>query len=265
MKISLIQHPIYKPIYGRRSHVRGVGLSSSHFASGKSLLKGGEKKTGTLLFHSTVFNRARDQSARTQTLFAKLTVQISRDKASRQFQITIADDTDIEYTSPLSEKLAVDTSMVPRRCIFLVIGDDFGRVRKPKKSAKRLLLPDDAHQSTGFLEIHLSLSIEGSDEAELDLGDILDIPLVPRLDSLVSFKLLDHHQEPLMGKQLRIKDPDGDILEETTDENGEIFLEADEGEAFEFLGIVPEQHPNSDVTALQLNTRGLLVPARHNK
>lgn len=260
MKISLIQRPIYRPLYGERHHVRGFSLNSSHFSAGKSQLKGGAEERAELIFHSSIISTVRDNPERSKTPFAKLALRVKRDKETRQFSFEIPDDAKIEMTPALDDKIEINGSTVPRRCLFMTVDDDFGNVRKPNDNTLKLFLPDEAHQATGHIEIHLSLSISGTEETNIHIGDILDIPLSPRLDSLVSFKLFDEKKEPLSGKTLKIKDPDGEILEEKTDANGEIFFEADEGEEFEFLGVVPEESPHLDVSDIQLSNIGLLAP-----
>ncbi len=264
MKASIIQRPIYRQLYGKRQHVRGFSLDSAHFSSGKSQLKGGGEESAELTFHSSVISSVRDNPSRSKTAFAKLSLTLKRDKQTRQFSLEIPEGAEIEMTPTLDEKIEIDGSMVPRRCIFITTDDDFGNVRKPNEKALKLLLPDEAHQAIGHVEIHLALHVAGAEGANMDIGDILDIPLSPRLDSLVSFKLLDEKQEPLSGKTIKIKDPEGEVLEEKTDENGEVFFEADEGEEFEFLGVVQEELPDKDIVNAQIQNRGLLVEPRNS-
>ena len=95
----------------------------------------------------------------------------------------------------------------------------------------------------------------------MDAGDILDIPLYSRMDSLVSFRLLDQKKEPLAGKTLKVLTPEGEV-EEQTDDNGELFFEADEGEEFKLMGVVEEELPNLQISEMNFKAKGLLASSQ---
>ena len=136
---------------------------------------------------------------------------------------------------PLSEDFEQEGHRRPRRRVELVDPDVVGA------EPRVLLLPDAAQLPQGFAELFATLTVDGAAHGTEDAHDVLDIPLVPFALTHAVFKFVDAAGKPKQGLPVRVRSSAADEREVTTDDFGEIYLDAVDGQIYEVTALLPEE------------------------
>jgi len=111
--------------------------------------------------------------------------------------------------------------------------------RLPDATEQRLLLPDSMQVTSGLMEVMAKLTVNGDVHADIDKNEVLDVPLLPLRLTHAVFELVDGAGQPLKQVAASFRASDGQTLEATTDDFGEIFLDAAQGQTYSLLELLP--------------------------
>jgi hypothetical protein len=158
---------------------------------------------------------------------ATLTGTLSADGASTQFSLDAASP-----DSSLGEVLEQGGHRRPRRKLMIELRDG---------SKRPLLLPDTMQVPRGFMEVSAKLTVNGEVHADVDQNEILDVPLLPLSFSHALFNFVDSSGQPLAQLNAEFEVSGGEPIAATTDDFGDLFLDASEGQTYTLLQVLPAE------------------------
>lgn len=118
----------------------------------------------------------------------------------------------------------------PRRRLLL---------RLPDTTELPLLLPDLVQVTSGLMEVVAKLTVNGDVHADVDKNEVLDVPLLPLRLTHAVFELVDGAGKPLKQVAASFQSSEGDTLQATTDDFGEIFLDGARGQTYSLVELLP--------------------------
>jgi hypothetical protein len=136
----------------------------------------------------------------------------------------------VEVDPSLSELVEEGGHRRPRRKL---------RLRLASGQDLPLLLPDAQQVRSGHLEVMAKLTIAGEVHADETQNDVLDVPLLPLSLTHAVFHFVDSNDEPLQGVTVELDVSTGEKIQATTDDFGEIYLDAALGQTHTLSQILP--------------------------
>jgi hypothetical protein len=130
----------------------------------------------------------------------------------------------------LTDPIESDGHRRPRRRLLLRLSD---------ATELPLLLPDLVQVTSGFMQITAKLTVNGDVHADVDQNEVLDVPLLPLRLTHAVFELVDGAGQPLKQVTASFETSEGETLEATTDDFGEIFLDGAQGQTYSLLELLP--------------------------
>ena len=109
----------------------------------------------------------------------------------------------------------------------------------PDGSELPLLLPDLMQVPFGFMEVMAKLTVNGDVHADVDKNEVLDVPLLPLSLTHAVYFFVDGNGDPLSQFTASFQSSEGEQLEATTDDFGELFLDAAQGQSYTLLDVLP--------------------------
>jgi outer membrane protein OmpA-like peptidoglycan-associated protein len=193
--------------------VLGLTLSLERHGPANSLVRFEQPKPAKITFTAACFEKAlAPEDEREERDLGVLAGQLSVEGGSvgPLFSVVLADSTGIgapaddagDGPPPRRIRVALSDSFV--------LGDD-------DPNALFLEVPDDLADDKGHLELSVKLELDGATEAEPEVNDVLDLPLLPR--PRVRVRLVDEVAKPLTGVELEFGSDAGSELV-TTDGDG---------------------------------------------
>lgn len=102
-----------------------------------------------------------------------------------------------------------------------------------------LLLPDTVQVRSGHMEIMAKLTVAGDVHADETQNDVLDVPLLPLSLTHAVFHFVDSNDEPLKQVSVEFDVSTGEKIQATTDDFGEIYLDAALGQTHTLSQVLP--------------------------
>jgi hypothetical protein len=223
--LRVVMDPIQTTGASGRMVVRGflLDFSSLGRAVGPTLVDA----AATIELSCVLITKIRADERSAPEPLATLTGTLTADAASMQFTMD-----GVSQDPSLGEVLLQEGHRRPRRKLVVELRD--GRQRP-------LLLPDTMQVPTGFMEVSVKLTVNGEVHADVDQNEILDVPLLPLSFSHALFNFVDSSGQPLAQLNAEFEVSSGEQIEAATDDFGDVFLDASEGQTYKLLQVLPAE------------------------
>jgi hypothetical protein len=129
----------------------------------------------------------------------------------------------------------------------------------PDGSELPLLLPDLMQVESAFMEVTAKLTVGGDVHADESLNEVLDVPLLPLSLTHAIFHFVDGNGEPLKQVAASFQSSTGETLQATTDDFGELYLDATAEQSYTLLEALPADDERVAVVETSLNSRDSAV------
>jgi hypothetical protein len=158
--------------------------------------------------------------------FATLTGTLSCDATGTLFSL---DETPPQNPPP-SDVVEQDGHRRPRRKLTL---------KTPDGTEVPLFFPDSMQVPFGFVEVTAKLTVNGELHADAEHNDTLDVPLLPLRLTHAIFNFVDGDGQPLRGVNAEYEDSNGEQVSATTDDFGDVYLDAQLGQTYSLVQVLP--------------------------
>jgi len=135
----------------------------------------------------------------------------------------------------------------PRRKLF---------AKFPDGSQVALLLPDLMQVPTGFMEVMAKLTVDGDVHADVDQNEVLDVPLLPLSATNAVFHFVDGNDQALAQVTASFQSATGEQLQATTDDFGEVYLDASQGQSYTLVEVLPADDDRVAVVEAGISDEG---------
>lgn len=223
-QLRVLMQPIRAEGPSERTTVSGFTLRFSALGrvSGPPLDGASATVELTCLLVSNIRQNVRSDPAPLATLMGTLSLR----NGAAELRV----DRPAQQDASLTDVLEQDGHRRPRRKL---------RARMPDGSELALLLPDLVQVPSGFMEVMAKLTVNGVVHADVGQNAVLDVPLLPLGLTHAVFHFVDGTTEPLKRLRASFQSSLGETLEAETDDFGELFLEASQGQSYTLLEVLP--------------------------
>jgi len=112
---------------------------------------------------------------------------------------------------------------------------------------------------SGFMEVTAKLSVNGEVHGESTQNEILDVPLLPLSVTHAIFHFVDNGNQPLQQITAQFQVSTGEEQEATTDDFGEVYLDAAQEQSYTLLQVLPAEDDRLAVVETSLDADSVAV------